>query len=103
VDVLTVDLDLALDSDPLDQIVHAIETAQQARFAAAGRPDERRDLAFDNVHVDVEQGALFPVPQVQIVHPHLDRIFEVWRGRLDGRYAAQLFVFPLLFERLRLG
>ena len=35
------------------QIVHAVEAAQQRRFAAAGRTDQRRDLAFGEPEVDV--------------------------------------------------
>ncbi len=47
VDIDAVDFDLAVgDARAVDEIVHAIEAAQEGRLAAAGRPDEGGDDLF---------------------------------------------------------
>ena len=51
VDVLVVDIpivkrDLAVNLHAVDEVVHAVERAQERRLAAARRPDERDNLVF---------------------------------------------------------
>ena len=41
VNVLPGDFHLAFNPDAVDEVVHAVEAAEQRGFAAAGRPDER--------------------------------------------------------------
>ena len=43
-----VDADVALVTDALDEVVHAVEVAQQGGFPAAGRTDQRGDLMLGN-------------------------------------------------------
>ena len=45
VDVVAVEQDLAVERGAGDQLVHAVEHPQEGRLAAAGRADERGDLA----------------------------------------------------------
>jgi len=47
-------------------LVHAIEGAQQGGLAAAGRTDQRGDLAVGNAHVDVEEGLLGAVEEIDL-------------------------------------
>ena len=44
VNVLAAQADLAFDARVRDQIVHAVERAQESGFAAAARADDGRDL-----------------------------------------------------------
>src|SRR5215470_9723596 len=46
VDVLAKKVDIALETETLDEVIHAVEAAQYGALAAARRPDEARDLAF---------------------------------------------------------
>ena len=43
VDVLAAEVDVALEAEAADQVVHAVEAAQHRALAAAGRADEGRD------------------------------------------------------------
>ncbi len=43
---MSADLDRALDADVVNEIVHAVEAAEQGGFATAGRTDEGGDNAF---------------------------------------------------------
>jgi hypothetical protein len=49
------DADVALVAHAVDQVVHAVEAAQQGGLAAAGGADEGGDLAARDLHVDVER------------------------------------------------
>src|SRR6185436_14690851 len=44
VDILTVDFDAAFHASARNHVVHSVQGAQQSRFAATRRPDERGDL-----------------------------------------------------------
>ena len=82
------DQDLALRAAAIDQVVHAVEAAQQGRLAAPARPDESRDLPIRYVQVNVLQRLYFVVEQVQILHAnrrlaHLrDRLFRCGPGEV---------------------
>src|SRR5271166_352844 len=56
VDVLAEEMDVALETEAIDQVVHAVEAAQHRALAAAGRSDEAGDLALVNRHVAVAHG-----------------------------------------------
>ena len=43
VNIVPADLDRAFDADVVNQVVHAVEAAEQGGFAAAGRADEGGD------------------------------------------------------------
>ena len=38
-----------------DEVIHAVQRAQECRFPAAGRPDERGDLVLFNAKIDALQ------------------------------------------------
>ena len=46
VDILAAELDVALEAESADQVVHAVEAAQHGALAAAGRADEAVILEF---------------------------------------------------------
>ena len=69
VDVVAVEQDLALDARARDQLVHAVERAQERRLAAAGGADQRRDLVRLDRHVDVLDRQEVAVVQVQVRRP----------------------------------
>ena len=52
VEVAAVEQDLAAERGARDELVHAVEDAQEGRLAAARRADERRDLARRHVERD---------------------------------------------------
>jgi hypothetical protein len=60
VDVLPFDQDLAVDPADVDQVVHAVEAAQQGRLAAAAGADESGDAIFRQVHADILQRLASP-------------------------------------------
>ena len=60
----------------VDEVVHAIDVAQERGLAAAGGADERGDLLLGNVHADAEQGLLRAVVKVEFVD--LDEV-RAWR------------------------
>ena len=56
VDVNVADFDLAVfDTCDFDQIIHAVEAAQEGRFAATGRADEGGYFLLVNIHVDIKK------------------------------------------------
>ena len=57
VDVDAVDPNRPRDARAVDQVVHAIEAAQQRGLAAAGRPDEGGDLASGMFDVETSCSA----------------------------------------------
>ena len=50
--------DLALDAEAAHGVVHPVEAAQKGRLAAAGGPDQGRDLATADAEVDPGEGLL---------------------------------------------
>ena len=56
VDVNVADLDFAaFDAGDFNQIVHAIEAAQEGGFATTGGSDEGGHFFLVNIHVDIKQ------------------------------------------------
>ena len=51
----------------IDEVVHAVEIAQQRRLAAAGRADEGGDLPLRDVHRDVEKRLLRSVAEGEVL------------------------------------
>ena len=62
-----VELDGALDTAVLHVIVHTVQATQQGRLAAAGRPDERGDLALGNIDRNVLQRMMVAIVQVHVL------------------------------------
>ena len=54
-----------VDPHPLDEVVHAVEGAEQGGFAAARGPDERGDGLPGKSGVDILQGLKGPVEQIE--------------------------------------
>ena len=66
VDVGVVDLDLARHAAARNGVVHPVDAAQERRLAAARRPDERHDALVGHIDVDVLQGMLVAIVDVDI-------------------------------------
>jgi hypothetical protein len=61
VEILAVEEHPAVDRRARDEVVHAVERAQQRGLAAARRADERGDAVRVDLHVDVAHGGLAAV------------------------------------------
>jgi hypothetical protein len=59
--------DLTLDAAAVDQVVHAVEAAQQRGLATAAGADERGDLLLRDAQADVLQRLLGAVEQIEPV------------------------------------
>src|SRR5580704_10375566 len=77
--VLAVEQDLALGALVGIEVVHPVENAQQGRFSATRRPDERHDLAGIERQVDVLEGPALTVVEIKA----LDRDLLVQSGGVD--------------------
>jgi hypothetical protein len=84
VDVLAEEIDVAFQLEPLDQVVHAVETAQNGALAAAGRTDEAGDLALLDRHVAVADGKEVSIQD--LLHLTVDGEFGAI-GRRNGARA----------------
>jgi hypothetical protein len=68
VDIDAMDLDRpACDPRAVDQIVHAVEAAQEGRFAATGRPDERRHLMILDLEGNVVERLRGAVKKIEVL------------------------------------
>ena len=85
-DVLAVEHHLALGPLIGIKVVDAVQDAQQRGLAAARRPDKGRHLVLQQIDVDVRQGAVSPVIEIQ----PLDRDLLFHRGHL-GWCLGRLF------------
>ena len=65
-DILAIQGNFALQARVAERFVHAVQRAQQRGFAAAGRPDQRRDLVGGHVHGDVVQRLVLAVVKIQL-------------------------------------
>ncbi|WP_148311822.1 hypothetical protein [Serpentinimonas maccroryi] len=75
---MAIKADQALGALARVQAVHAIQGAQQRRFAATRGADKGRDLALDDVEVDGFQGMKAAVVKVEVAH--LDGVAWLDRG-----------------------
>ena len=73
VDVLAVDLDLAVDLGARDGVVHPVDAAQEGRLAAARRADEGGDRLVRDVERDVEQRLFVAVEDGDVARGDLGR------------------------------
>ncbi len=80
-DVAPLEVDRALGPHAVDQVVHPVEAAQKRRLAAAGGADEGRDPVPRDLHRDVVERLLLPVPEREA----LDRQQGVGHLRVQGR------------------
>src|SRR5439155_2257699 len=67
VEVLAVQLQLALDTGARDDLVHAVDRPQVGRLPAPGRPDQRGDGLRPDGHVDALDRAERAVVDVQVL------------------------------------
>ena len=65
--------DFAFDSGARDEIVHAVEAAQQSALSTAGRPDESRNRVSVDGHVYVSESAEGLVVEAEVID------LENWR------------------------
>src|SRR5690606_2632653 len=79
-DVVVAEIDLALGAYVVDQVVHAVDAAQQGALAAAAGPDQRRHAVLREAQVDALQRVRLAVPQVEVLDAHGGR----QRGRVLG-------------------
>ena len=82
VDVGAADADAALDPDAVDEIVHAVQAAEQRGLAAAGRPDVGGDAMLGHGHGHVLERELGAVPEGQVL--------DLDHGRLEDRRGMRL-------------
>ena len=61
-DILPPQPDIALDADAGDQVVHPVQCFQKGGLAAAGRADERSDLALAHIQRNILQCLEITVP-----------------------------------------
>ena len=78
VDIFAFELDFAGDPRVEDEVVHAVETAQQGGFAAARRADERRGFFFRDLEVDRFESTLVAVVKVDVLDT--DNGFRLFDG-----------------------
>ena len=91
-DLLAVHEDAAGGADVVDQVVHAVQAAQQGRLAAARGTDQGRDLVAGEVDGNILQGLAAAVEEAQVVHLD-DRVSArpAWRNvSAVGRAATSI-------------
>ena len=65
IDRFAVEQDVSRDLHVRDDLVHPVDDAQQRRFAAPGRPDDRGDGSRANGKTHVDQRVKLPIPEIQ--------------------------------------
>src|SRR5664279_4209582 len=74
------------------KVVHAVEDAQQRGLAAARRTDEGGHFALIKRAVDVLQGAVIAVKEIQVPDRNLfQQAFDTGRCVGDGRYRVRCY------------
>jgi hypothetical protein len=53
-------------TDAVDEVVHAVQVAQERGLAATGRPDEGDDLTLGDIEGDGVEGLLLSVVETEI-------------------------------------
>ena len=66
VNIFIVQFYLSCDAHTVYQIVHAVDGLQKSRLSATGWSDKSRHTIFPDVHVNIFQGMIFTIIQVQI-------------------------------------
>ncbi|MPN13702.1 hypothetical protein SDC9_161026 [bioreactor metagenome] len=51
-----------------NQIIHAIQTAQEGGFPAAGRPNQGGDFIFPDIQIEILQRLKLVVPEIHLAH-----------------------------------
>ncbi len=74
----------------IDQLVHSIEVTKKSRLAAPGRTDESGHLPLRDIHVDLVEGLLLAVVEVEI--NHLEEVGPGLRSNPESR------LFPVAEE-----
>jgi hypothetical protein len=100
VDVLAVEEHLPLDPRARDEVVHAVEAAQERRLPAARRPDERGDVVPGDPDGDVPEGLEVPVVEVQVGDGELVGALDRRRGRAR-QMLGELCTHPCILLFLR--
>src|SRR5207247_5882862 len=65
IDILGQELDLAGGADVIPALIHSIKTAEESRFAATRRPNERRDDSVLDVNGDIDKRLKVSVPEAK--------------------------------------
>src|SRR5262250_1256518 len=71
IDILAVQLNAAVDSNPWDHIIHSIQSTEQGGFSAAGRSYEGRNEVRGNFQRYRLQGERFAIVEVEFLDAHL--------------------------------
>ncbi len=92
-------------SGAVDQIVHAVEAAEKRRFAAAGRPDERRGQAAHNVEIDAGERLLPAIEEIEIRRLHDSAVYSLLRLHRNQNpfiaYFSRMRLLRLMAAKLR--
>jgi hypothetical protein len=59
--------DITFHADVINEIIHAVKTAQQRRFAAPGRADEGRDRLWRNIEINIFQSMKSAIEKIQFL------------------------------------
>src|SRR5438034_11615165 len=76
------------DSRAVDQVIHAIKTAQQRCFPATGRPNEGSDSSRRDLQVHIEKNLMRAITKIDISdidHDRLARLGFGWFLQLQRR------------------
>ena len=66
VDRTAVDGDIPFVTDAVDEVVHAVQIAQERGLAATGGSDEGDDLTLGDVEGDGVEGLLLAIPETEV-------------------------------------
>src|SRR5438046_2336323 len=69
------------DSRTVDQVIHAIKTAQQRRFPATGRSDEGSDSSRRDFQVHIEKDLMRAIAKIDVIDVDHDRLARLGFGR----------------------
>ena len=70
IDVPAVKANIAFDPAGVDGVVHAVETAKKRGLATTTWPDQCGHFAIRNIHADIEQCLLLPIPEIDFSRRH---------------------------------
>ncbi len=71
INIVVVEGDQPFNPDTGDNVIRPVQTAQQCRFAAAGRADKRRDLIVIDIQIDIIKSLIIAIPEIDMLHLHL--------------------------------